>query len=132
MRPFLIFGFSIFFVYGLSACSDSAPSSSMVQFLVTNKSTKKINRLTIFLEEKDTTKTRLVDSVFITNIPDNLPIRLTYDINKNSSTGNYKLVALGTVKKWNIDFGKFSEKTDTDSDHLYNLEILEDSVSVIP
>lgn len=132
MRTLLISAFSIFFIYGLSACSDSAPSSSMVQFLVTNKSTKKINRLTVFLEEKDTTKTRLVDSVSITNIPDNLPIRLTYEINNNSSIGNYKLVALSTVKKWNINFGKFSGKTDSDPDHLYNLEILEDSVAVIP
>ena len=132
MRTLLISAFSVFLIYGLSACSDSAPSSSMVQFLVTNKSTSKINRLTVFLEEKDTTRTRLVDSVFITNIPDNLPIRLTYDINKNSSIGNYRLVALGRVKKWSVDFGKFSAKSDSDPDHLYNLEILEDTVAVIP
>lgn len=132
MRTLLIFTFSSLLIYGLSACSDSAPSSSMVQFLVTNKSTAKINRLTVFLEEKDTIRTRLIDSVFITNIPDNLPIRLTYDINKNSLTGNYRLVALGSAKKWNVNFGKFSGKLDSDPDHLYNLEILEDTVAVIP
>lgn len=132
MRTLLISALSIFFIYVLSACSDSAPSSAMVKFLVTNKSTTKINRLTVFLEEKDTTRNRFVDSVFITNIPDNLPIILTYDINKNSSTGSYRLVALGTLKKWNLNFGKFSGKMDSDSDHLYNLEIREDSVTVIP
>lgn len=132
MRTFLISAFSIFFVYGLSACSDSAPSSSVVQFLVTNKSTMQINRLTIFFEEKDANKTRFIDSVFIRNIPDNLAVQLTYDMNKISSSGNYKLVALGAVKKWSLDFGKFSGKIDSDTDHLYNLEILEDSVAVIP
>ncbi|WP_159470797.1 hypothetical protein [Dyadobacter sp. 3J3] len=131
MRTLLISTFCILFAFGLSACSDSAPSNTTVQFLVTNKSTTKINRLTVFLQEEDTTRTRLIDSVFITNIPDNLPIRLTYDIDKNSSKGSYKLIALGTLKKWNINFGKFSGKIDADSDHLYNLEILEDSVAVI-
>lgn len=132
MRTLLIFAFSILFVYGLSACSDSAPSSSMVQFLVTNKSTTKINRLTVFFEDSDTTKARFIDSVFIRNIPDNLQVQLTYDMNKISSNGNYKLVALGAAKNWSIDFGKFSGKIDSDPDHLYNLEILEDSVMVIP
>ena len=131
MRTLLISAFTFLCVYGLSSCSDSAPETAMVQFLVTNKSTTKINRLTVFLEEKDSTKTRVIDSVFITNIPDNLPIRLTYDINKNSLNGNYRIVALGSLKKWSSVFGKFSGKTDSDSDHLYNINILEDSVAVI-
>lgn len=132
MRTLLIPIFSVFLVYGLSACSDSAPSSSMVQFLVTNKSTTKINRLTVFFEENNTTKNRYIDSVFIRNIPDNLQVQLTYDMNKISSAGTYKLVALGTARNWNLDFGKFSGKIDSDPDHVYILEILKDSVAVIP
>ena len=104
----------------------------MVQYFITNKSNSKINRLTILLEEKNAATPKAVDSVFITNIPENLPVRLTYDINKNSSSGNYRLVALGNTKVWNNTFGNFIGKEDTDADHLYNLEILEDTVIVTP
>lgn len=132
MRTLLISIFSFILISGLLSCSDSAPATSNVQYLITNRSTRKINRLTVFLQQKDTTTIRLIDSVFITNIPDNLPIRLTYDIAKNSAIGNYRLVAISASKKWTIPFGSFSAKTDNDPDHLYNLEIQEGSVVVIP
>jgi hypothetical protein len=132
MRIVLVFTFLLIFV--LSGCNDSSssPSPSMVQYFITNKSNSKINRLTILLEEKNAATSKAVDSVFITNIPENLPVRLTYDINKNSSSGNYRLVALGNTKIWNNTFGNFIGKEDTDADHLYNLEILEDTVIIIP
>jgi hypothetical protein len=132
MRIVLVFTFLLIFV--LSGCSDSSssPSPSMVQYFITNKSNSKINRLTILLEEKSAGTSKSVDSVFITNIPENLPVRLTYDINKNSSNGYYRLIAQGNIKVWNNTFGNFIGKTDHDSDHLYNLEILEDTVIVIP
>jgi hypothetical protein len=133
MRALLSFTFTFLLISGLSGCSDSSPSSSsMVQYLITNNSNSKINRLTILLEEQNAGTSKLVDSVFITNIPENLPIRLTYDINKNSATGSYRLIARGNTKVWNNTFGNFTGKTDSDSDHIYNLEILDDSVIVIP
>lgn len=100
--------------------------------MVTNKSTTKINRLTIFLEKKDSLSSQLIDSVYVTNIPDNLLIRLTYDMNKSASNGTYRILALGDQKQWEESFGSFSEKKDHDSDHIYYLEIQEDSVAVIP
>lgn len=134
MRTVLFFSFTFLLVFALSGCSDSSssPSPSTIQYFITNKSNSKINRLTILLEAKSAATSKAVDSVVITNIPENLPVRLTYDINKNSSTGNYRLIALGNTKVWNNTFGNFTGKTDHDSDHLYNLEILEDTVIVTP
>ena len=117
----------------LQSCSESESATSNVQYLVTNKSTDKINRLTVFIESGEALSSKIVDSVFLTNIPENLAVRLTYDINKNpAATGIYRLVAIGSKKKWNKTFGKFSGKNDADADHSYNLEIKEDSVIVIP
>ncbi len=131
MRLFLCVAVLISFVPLLTACSDSEPAASMVQYFVTNKSSDKINRLTVFLETKGAGGTSLTDSVFITNLPENLAVRLTYDINNNTSaSGTYRLVALGNKKKWSNTFGKFSGKTDSDPDHTYHLEIQEDSVIV--
>ena len=117
----------------LLSCSESESASSNIQYLVINKSTDKINRLTVFIENGDILTSKAVDSVFLTNIPENLAVRLTYDINKNpAANGIYRLVALGSRKKWITTFGKFSGKNDEDPDHIYNLEIREDSVLVIP
>lgn len=115
----------------LQSCNESETAVSDVQYLVTNKSTDKISRLTVFVESGDSSSSSIIDSVFITNIPENLAVRLTYDINKNpASTGFYRLVAIGSKKKWNRTFGKFSSKNDQDTDHIYNLEIKEDSVVI--
>ena len=117
----------------LLSCSESESASSNIQYLVINKSTDKINRLTVFIENGDILTSKAVDSVFLTNIPENLAVRLTYDINKNpAANGIYRLVALGSRKKWITTFGKFNGKNDEDPDHIYNLEIREDSVLVIP
>lgn len=133
VRSLLLFAALISSVSLITACSDSEPAASMVQYFVTNRSSDKINRLTVFLETKGAGGTSLTDSVFITNLPENLAVRLTYDINNNTSaSGTYRLVALGNKKKWSNTFGKFTGNTDNDPDHIYHLEIQEDSIVVTP
>ncbi|MCF2443038.1 hypothetical protein L0657_03640 [Dyadobacter sp. CY345] len=125
--------FTLLFIFTVSqSCSETEPAVADVQYLVTNKSTDKISRLTVFIVNGDTSSSTIVDSVFLTNIPENLAVRLTYDITKNSAAnGMYRLVAIGSRKKWDRTFGKFSSSKDEDSDHIYNLEIKEDSVVVV-
>lgn len=133
MQPLLYFTVVMSFVMLLTACSDPAPADSMVQYFVTNKSSAKIDRLTIFLETQENGSPRLTDSVYITNLPENLSVRLTYDLNKNTSAnGIYKLIALSNDKNLSNTFGTFSGKTDGAPDHTYHLEILKDSIVVIP
>jgi hypothetical protein len=132
MRIVLTSTFVLLFAFGILGCDEATPSTSMVRYMVTNRSANRINRLTIVLEENDAPRPRPVDSTFITNIPENLPIRLTYDISKSAWNGNYRLIASGNKKIWTTRFGKFTPKQDHDPDHLYNLEIMEDSVVLIP
>jgi len=117
----------------MQSCSETSPAASGVQFLVTNKSADKVSRLTILVESGDSLPRMAFDSAYLTNIPENLAVRLTYDISKNvAEKGMYRLVATGSGKRWNQSFGKFNGKTDEDPDHSYNLEIRGDSVMVIP